>query len=172
MLRVVLAVALSTALLSVTLPALDVARHQHSEAVVRAEVEELTAVIRTVQDGQAPTPLGTPGARRVVEVRLPHRSFTDAGIDYLAIGGRSTSAGSDTNSEAEANGSHSVPAITWRIDGGRERTRRLPAVTVRHASPSGRVGDPLVLREPGTVRVAVTRAVRGNRTMVVVRRLG
>lgn len=160
MLRVVLAVALATAVLAVSLPAIDTASTDRTDATIRAEVDALETAVRDLQRNDGAVPQGTNGARRVVAVRLPARGWTSARLEYLAIGGQIGGCQVDRNGTT----------VTWRVEGGRTGTRRLAGVAVEHAGDAGDDG-PLVLREPGTHRLALALVKRaGNRT-VLVRRL-
>lgn len=157
MLRVVVAVALATALLSVTVPALDVAKRDRGSTQIERSVERLTAAVADLRDREAAVPAGEAGARRVVTVRLPARTWSTAGVEYLAIGGR-------------PDGSSGHAAAAWRVAGGHERARQVSGVRVEGdgaRSPEG----VLVVERPGTHRLELELVERDGRRIVVVRRL-
>lgn len=161
MLRVVVAVALSVALLAVSLPALETARRDHSHQRVGAELDRLATAIRDVHAREAAVRDESASTRRVVTLRLPARAWTDAGIDFVAIGGTPDR---PPTSEREA------PTFVWQVSGGQREKRELRAIHVEVRTQ--RNGDgPLVVREPGTHRLAVSLVAHANRTVVVVRRL-
>lgn len=143
MIRVVLAVVLATALIGVSLPAIDDARRDHTETVVRAE---LTQVERAATDLLQTDDPADDGARRVVTVRFPTKSWTDAGVD-------------DVTMAASQDGSGG--RFTWTVEGGPERVRPVPEIPLRTAD-----GDPLRLAESGRHRLVLT--LDGNRTAPVV----
>lgn len=159
MLRVVVALGLAVALLAVSVPALETARSEHSDRRVSAELNELTAAIADLQAREAAVRTDRVQPRRVVTVRLPGRSWTDAGIEYVAIGGHPDRPAGDERTES---------AIVWRTTGGRVRTRSLPGVSVE-ADTADRDDGPLVIREPGRHRLAVSLVAREHRTVVTVR---
>lgn len=160
MLRVVVAIVLAVALLSVSLPALDTARHDHSEQRVHATLARLTAAIADVHAREAAVREGAAGAQRIVTVRLPARTWADAGIEYLAIGAHPDHPGVD-----EANES----TFVWQVTGNQPQERRVTSVPVEADTESDE--NPLVIQEPGVHRLVVTLSERRNRTVVVVKRL-
>lgn len=164
MLRAVIAVSLATALLGIGLAGLDTARHEHSDAQVRGEIEHLTAAIHDVHAREAAVGTSDDAARRVVTLRLPERDWTNAGIDYVQIGG--------TIDQTDAGGNVSDAAggtIGYRVAGNHEQHLTLDGIRIE-GGPSGE--RPLVIGESGTHRLAVSLVDRdGNRT-VVVERLG
>lgn len=159
MLRVVVAVALATAMLAVSLPAIDGASADRTSVIVRAEVDTLETAVRDLKTGDGAVPEGISGARRVVTVRLPARGWTSTRLEYLAIGSRIDP------SRAEQN----ETAFAWRVESGPVQTRRLPGIQIEHADGDG--DDPLVLREPGPHRLALTLVEHAGNRSVVVRRL-
>lgn len=158
MLRVVVAVVLTVALLAVTLPALETARHDRSAQRVQGELDGLTAVIRDVHTREDAVPAGRAGARRVVTIRLPARTWTDAGVEYVAIGGSPPDTGMDERTKT---------TFAWQVTGQRPHERRLD-IPVEGGPPNE---GPLIIRSPGVHRLAISRVRRGNRTVVVVQRL-
>jgi hypothetical protein len=161
MLRVVVAVALAVALLAVSLPALETARADRSEHRVEGEIDGLAAAIEDVHARESAVRAGSAGARRVVTLRVPAQSWTDAGIEYVAIGGRPDRSDVDDRNST---------VLAWRVTGREPRERRIPDVTVAGDT----VGDSgsVVIREPGVHRLSVSLTECGNGTAIVVRRLG
>jgi hypothetical protein len=131
--RVALTVVLGVALLGVALPAVDAGRVDRTTAALDSTAERIArtgAHLRAVED---PTPPGVPGARAVVTVDVPHRSWHAAGVAYVAVGGA-----------PEAAGNRSV--VVYRIEGKQPKTVPL-AFPVR--TPHG----PLVYRTAGDHRL-------------------
>lgn len=160
MLRVVVAVALATAVFAVSLPAIDAAGRDRTSATVTVEVDALETAIRDLQRSDSAVPYDTSGARRVVTVRLPARGWTSTRLAYLAIGSRLTESRDDRNETA----------VAWQVEDGSVQTRRLPGVRLEHADCDGD-DEPLVLREPGEHRLALTLVERAGKRTVLVRRL-
>lgn len=135
MLRAVLAVVLATALLGASLPAVDRARQDHSGTTVRTELDRVERAANSLIDADDPTIVGT-GARRVVTVRLPKESWTDAGTDAVSFAS-----------------SHEGPGgrLAWTVRGGMRHVRHLPNVPLRTAT-----GDPLTLRSAGNHRLVLS----------------
>jgi hypothetical protein len=159
MLRVVVAVALATAILAVSLPAIDAAGRDRTSATVTDEVDALETAVRDLQHSDGAVPQGTSGARRVVTVRLPDRGWASARLAYLAVGGRPGASCVD----------RTETALAWQVVDGPVQTRRLPGVQLEHADGDGD-DDPLVLREPGKHRLVLTLVERaGDRTVRVQR---
>lgn len=146
MIRVVLAVALTTALLGASLPAIDDARRDHTESTVGTELRGIERAATNLLDTDDPT---ENGARRVVTVRLPARSWSDAGVDAVTIG----------RSRAGHGG-----RLTWAAVGGRQRVRRFPDVPLRTGD-----GDALTLEASGRHRLVVSLAGNGTDPVVTVR---
>ncbi|WP_136715815.1 DUF7311 family protein [Halorientalis salina] len=161
MLRVVVAVALAVALLAVTLPALETARADRSEHRVEGEIDGLAAAIEDVYARESAAPAGSAGARRVVTLRVPAQSWTDAGIEYVAIGGRPDWSDVDDRNST---------VLAWQVTGREPQERRIPDVTV--AGDTGGDTGSVVIREPGIHRLSVALIERGDETAVVVRRVG
>ncbi|MFD1586946.1 hypothetical protein ACFR9U_08120 [Halorientalis brevis] len=161
MLRVVVAVTLSVALLTVTLPALETARRDRSDRRVTAELDRLAAAIQDVYAREAAVSPDATGAQRIVAVRIPTRSWTGAAVEYVAIGAHPERAEVDERNET---------TFGWQVSGARSRTRRLADVPVEAATP-GDGDSPLVIREPGRHRLALSLVVRDGQRTVVVRRV-
>lgn len=143
MIRVVLAVVLTTALLGVSLPAIDDARRGHTETTVGTELREIERAATGLLDTDDPA---EDGARRVVTVHLPARSWSDAGVDAVTIG----------QSRAGSGG-----RFTWSAEGGTRLVRRLPEIPLRTDG-----GDAVTLDAPGRHRLVLS--LDGTRTDPVV----
>lgn len=83
MIRVVLAVALTTPLLGVSLPVIDDARKGHTETAVRTELQRVERAATDLLETNDPT---DEGARRVLELRFTTRRWSDAGVESVTIG--------------------------------------------------------------------------------------
>ncbi|MEF8829222.1 MAG: hypothetical protein V5A49_09310, partial [Haloarcula sp.] len=79
--RLVLAVAVMTALFGATAPALSTARADAATSSMERQLEELAAELETLVEADDATSDGD--AQRVVEIRLPARTYTSAGVDHL-----------------------------------------------------------------------------------------
>lgn len=71
MIRVVLAVLLSTALLAVSLPAVDTARSQRAATLAAEQATELATTADRLARRNDAVPAGVAGATRLLEVRVP-----------------------------------------------------------------------------------------------------
>ncbi len=160
MLRVVVAASLAVSLLAVSLPAVETARHDHSEQRIAAELDGVAAAIRDVHAREAGVSANEAGARRVVTVRLPPRTWTDAGVEYVAIGAHPDRPAVEVRNQT---------TFVWQVSGSQPRTRRLSGVSVE-AGPVNGNDEPLVIREPGAQRLAVSLTERDGKRVVVVRR--
>lgn len=147
MIRVVLVVALSVALLGVALPAIDDARTERTATRLDATAERLDRASTDIADSEDPTEPGAAGARRVVPFRLRERSPSDAGAAYLSIGGT-------------PNGSGQRDVVAYRVRGS---TARVLDVGVDLRTPDG----PVVFRAAGRHR-AVFGLVRDDDGLGVV----
>lgn len=117
MLRVVLAVLTATALLGIATPAVQSARIDHADARIVAELEELERAGRALSDrNDARYADGEPGARRVITVTLPERTWGRAGTEFLRLPSPNTSLGATRGT---------VRRATWRVMGGAVHRRRL-----------------------------------------------
>jgi hypothetical protein len=116
MLRVVLAVLTAGALLAVATPAVQSVRVDHAGAQVAAELDELERAGRLLSDRNEPAPgEDVPGARRVVTVSLPDRTWGQAEIEYLRLQ-PPTASGESTPGGGQA---------VWRVAGGTVHRRVL-----------------------------------------------
>jgi len=146
-LRVVLAVVLTGALVAAATPAISVAAADRADNSVDRQLTALAADLETMVETDDPST--GPGARAVVELRLPERTLTSAGVDHLSFHSR-----------------EGVGVATWRVGDAGTRSTRLAGVPVRAA------GGDLTLRESGTHRLVFGLRSRANGTVLTVRRLG
>ena len=141
MIRAVLAVSLAVALLGVSLPVVEEAGRVHSDTRVTNQLDRVESAARALRARSAATRQGAT-ARRTLSVSLPVRTWAHPGLAELTIpppGGRA--------------------AVTWRVEGGPEHSRRLlggdvvgppGGLTLR----SGGIREVvLLLRPDGTVQV-------------------
>ncbi|WP_336336944.1 DUF7311 family protein [Haloarcula brevis] len=119
--RLVLAVAVTTALAGATAPALSTARADAADGTMERQLDELAAELTTLVETDDATPHGD--ARRVVGLRLPARTYTSAHVDYLRFRERA-----------------GVGVATWKI-GSRERTELLVDVPIRPTVPTDRLEE-------------------------------
>jgi len=148
MIRAVLAIVLTTALLGASLPAIDDARRDHTEATVRTELdqfEQAAARLLATDD-----PVTGDGARRIVRLTVPAKRWSDAGVDSLTIDGWQNGL---------------AGRITWTPTTGSQRVRRLPDVPLRTPGPG-----PLTLDTAGTYRLVLSLDGTETRPVVTVRR--
>jgi hypothetical protein len=145
--RIVLAAVTTTALLAASSPALSAARADRADATVERQLSTLSERLSSLAAHNDATPAGA--ARQVVTLRLPERTVTTAAVDRLTV--------------QTANGSC---IATWTV--GDRRRGREPLVDV----PVRPTDGALVLREPGTHRLAFTLTTSGGDPAVVVDRLG
>lgn len=150
MIRAVLAVLVTTALLAASLPAVDAARRDHTDAVVREQIDGVVRAARTL--AATNDPVAGPGARRVVAVHLPARSWVHAGVHALRIAGGTNGSGG---------------RFRWRPTDGHQRTRRVPGLRLRtHHDRSVSVS------EPGRHLLALALDGTPARPVVTVQRVG
>lgn len=147
MIRVVLAVVLTTALLGASLPAIDDARRDHTDAAIRAELRTVERAATSLLETDDPT---DDGARRVVTVRLPTRSWTDARTEEVTIGPATDGRGG---------------RFSWTVAGGTRQVRRLAEVPLR--TPDG---DPVSLTGTGRKRLVLSLDGSSAEPVVTVRR--
>jgi len=147
--RTVLAVLLATALLAVSLPALDDARQERAATAVATDIDALQRAAGDLLAADDPT--DGAGARRVFTFRLPARQWTNAGIEQVTITPR-------------ADG---TPAsVSWRVDGDRTMSRPLPGLPLQ--TPTG---APLRLQSQGRHRLVLALSGTPGSPVVTVRRL-
>ncbi|WP_435345410.1 DUF7311 family protein [Haloarchaeobius sp. HRN-SO-5] len=135
MIRVLLAVAVTLALVAAATPAIDAARESRSERLVRTDLAAVERAATGLLASEEPTPGA--GARRVVSVRLPDGTPTTSSVDWVAIGGRPGADDPDPH------------VLAYAVAGRQPRTVSLPV-------PVKTGGDPLVLHGPGTYELELT----------------
>lgn len=166
--RVLTAAALAVALLSAVLPAVDAAREDRADSLVRGELDRLERAARSLKTDDVGGK-GVPGARRTVELSIPRASWAAAPVAYVAVGGVPVAeAGSKTGTGAAPPASDAAEAVVaYRLRDGTPRT-------VRVDDPRLRTPDGPVVLGPGRHRLVLSLTrVRGDgrpRTAVVVRR--
>lgn len=161
MLRVVVAVVLAAALLGVAQPAIEDGRETAAQRAVERELIAVERAITTLET-QAAVPYGQSGARQVVELDLPERSFGSAGIEYVAIGGV----------PGEGGGSN---LLAYRVTDRPPDTVRLDAdLRIEHSrgERSWLVDEPLVLRTGGRHRLTFEPVRYDGQRVVVVQQVG
>ena len=117
MIRVVLAVCLTVALLAVVTPAVDEGREARTAIHLDHVVDRIDRAARSLRAHEDPTRPSVASARRIVRFRLPQRSWTAVGASLWIDG--------------------ADDAIGYRLDGHRTRRTRLRGVDLR--TPDGRV---------------------------------
>ncbi|MHC3378582.1 DUF7311 family protein [Haloarcula sp. H-GB5] len=125
--RLVLAVAVMTALVGVSAPALSTARADTASDTMERQLDELEAELTTLVETDDATTNGD--ARRVVEIQLPVRTYTNAGVSQLQFAERA-----------------GVGIATWTVE-SRKQTERLVGISIRTTAATDR------LDEPGTHRL-------------------
>jgi len=141
--RTVLAVLLTVALLAAVTPAVDEGRERRTAIHLDRVVDRIDRAARSLHAHEDPTAPDVAGARRIVSVRLPERSWTAVGARLWIDGERDL--------------------IGYRLDGGRARRTRLPGVDLR--TPGGRL-----VVDGGSRRRLELSLVRDDGVGVVVRR--
>lgn len=140
--RLVLAVAIMTALFGATAPTLATARADAAHSAMERQLGELRAELATLVETDAATSDGD--AQRVVAIRLPAQTYTSVGVDNLRFRARS-----------------GVGVATWQIN-SHKRTERLVDIPIRTTASANR------LDEPGTHRlVFVLTQSDGQRVLTV-----
>jgi len=157
-LRVVLAVALTVAIVAVALPGIDGAAERRTAHEIRGEVERVANAGESLLNRDERTAGRSGGARRVVSVSLPSRSLAAAGVDYLAIGGSPVEEWEPPTVRSRR--------VTYRLRDGPRRQFRVP-VPLRPA------GDrPLVLQGGRSHRLVLSLGLHDGKRVVLVTRAG
>lgn len=146
MLRVVLVVLLAVGVVGASLPAVERARVASTDTRLEGEVSSLRTALADLLARDDPGA----GARRVVTLRVPARSWGHAGVARLAVGV------GDTRSER----------VVWRTRGGRERSVRLPVPV------DARDGDAFRVAAAGRHRLMLALRTGPGGPVVVARHLG
>lgn len=145
-LRVAFTVALALALLAASLPAIDSARVQHSEARIAAEVQRLERAATALAAENDAVETGQP-ARSRLTLHLPSRSWGNSGVGQFRI-----LPGCATRD------------VVWSARGGRRQSHRLSSVTLVGAT--GGLG----IADGGRSRLVLELRRQDDRRLVVVRR--
>jgi hypothetical protein len=161
MYRAVVAVVLASALLAASLPGVELAARERSDATLAAEADRLRTAMADLRHRESAVRTG-PGARRIVTVGIPARSRTAAAVTALALGGVP---------EWSAPSNRTAVDLAWRVEGGPVTTRRVPGIRVVHFRDGRAADEPLVLDAPGEHRLALTRIERDGEALIAVRRL-
>lgn len=144
--RATIAIALAVALLGASLPTVETARIQHSEARVVAEVQRLERTATALGAENEVVDTGQP-ARSRFTLRLPSRSWGEAGIErFRLLPGCATG------------------DVVWTVRGGSEQSYRFS--TVRLSGPAGG----LVISDGGRSRLVLELRRERGRRVVVARR--
>jgi len=145
--RVVLGVVLTAALVAAATPAMEAASTDSADSTVDRQAAELGDQLQKMVDTNDPT-TGR-GARHVTEFRLPEETVTSAAVTELRLHSR-----------------EGVGVATWRVGESGTTSRHLVDVPIRAD------GGAFTLRESGTHRLAFTLQSVSGRTVITVRRLG
>jgi hypothetical protein len=141
--RVVLAVLLTVALLAAATPAVDEGRETRTAVHLDRVIDRVDRAARSLRAHEDPTPPEMAGARRIVRFSLPERSWTAVGASLWIDGERDL--------------------IGYRLDG--RRAHRTPFRGIDIRTPNGR----LVVDGSGRYRLDLS-LVRDDGVGVVVTR--
>lgn len=144
--RVAFTVALAVALLAASVPAIDAARVQHSEARVTTELQRLDREATALAAENDAVAGGRPASARVT-LHLPSRSWGERGLEEFRI-----LPGCVTRD------------VVWRVRGGTTQSYRASPVPV--AGPT----DGLVIGDGGRYRLVLELRRQRGRRVVVARR--
>lgn len=149
-LRVVLSVLLSTALVGVSLPAIDQAALEATDTRVQADLRQFQSAVQTLP--QQTDPVGPDDAliHQTITLTLPEKSWTSAPLEYVQI-------------EPTRTGG----ILRWQVNGGHEHTIFVEKVPIQ--TPESATG--IHLTKPGTHRLSLTLVERNEERVVVLRRL-
>ena len=146
--RVVLAVMLTAALLAVATPAMADAGATRADSAMDRQLTALSADLGTMVETDDPT--AGPGARHVAELRLPGRSLTSAAVTELRFVTR-----------------EGVALAAWRVGDDARSHARLAGVPVRTVG-----SGPLTIRESGSHRLVFELRSESGEPVLTVKRLG
>lgn len=85
MIRYVLAVLLSVAILALATVAIDASASDRTEAELRMAIADVEAAAAELVAYEEPSPDGHPNPQRVVEISIPSRSLTTTDVSHLEI---------------------------------------------------------------------------------------
>lgn len=172
MIRVVLAVLLSVALLAVSTTALSHAQDRRANHLAGGTLADLRDAVVDLHRTDAVVGHADDAAKRVLEVEVPAGGIANTRVSYVAIGG--------VPGRAVPNDTDERDVVAYRLRGGPVRRRWIPVdlrVPARGSRDDGGGGSivglapdskPLVLREP--TRVVLSLLERGGRAVVLARR--
>ena len=143
--RLVIAVVITAALIGASMPAVQTVRIDHADATVARQLDTLSTRLQAMVERDDPA-LG-PGAQLRVDIRLPHRSFVRSRITALSFR-------TDNN----------TTVATWRAGDRGWTRRRLVDFPLRSA------GTDLALHTAGTHRLVFGYRIADERRVVTVRR--
>lgn len=146
--RVVLAVTLTTALLAVATPAMSAAGADRADSTMDRQLSALADDLGALVETNDPT-VG-PGASHVVALRLPDRSLTSVAVTQLRFHSR-----------------EGVGLASWRVGDDATSHTRLAGVPIRAVD-----GGALTVREPGNHRLVFELRLRAGEPVLTVARLG
>ncbi len=144
MLRVVLVVVLTTALLGVAMPTVEDAREAAARETLATQLDRLDRTAQRLLERNDVPPPGVAGPRRVVTLSLPGRTWGNAGLDWLWL-----PAANDTSP-------------TWQVRGGSSHVWRPSAPIIAREN--------LTIRDGGRIRLVLTARRTGAGPAVVVSR--
>lgn len=138
MIRYVLAVILTAALLAIGMAGVDHAATVRSEQQVETQVEEIESAVTELVETEAPTSPGRDGARRVLELDLPDDDLTSKPVEVLRI-------------RPDPGG---VSIVEYRVDGRINRTEYVDAIIENSNDGSSEVTD--LSGQQGTVTLVLS----------------
>jgi len=138
MIRYVLAIVLTTALLGIGVAGVDHAATIRSEQQVETQVAKIESAATSLLETEEPTPPGRNGARRVIELDLPGDGFASKPVEMLRI-------------RPDPSG---VSIIEYRIDERVNRTRHVGTIIENQNAGSSNVTD--LSGQKGSVTLALS----------------
>ncbi|WP_332898332.1 DUF7311 family protein [Haladaptatus sp. CMSO5] len=149
-LRVVLATLLATALVAVSLPAIERASVESTETQLRATMSQFQTAIETLPERTDPVSPERALTHQTLTLRLPERAWTRARVSSVRIAPTPTGG-----------------VLRWQVSAGAVHTVFIEGVPLKTpAQPDG-----IQLTEPGTHRLALTLETHDGTPAVAVRRL-
>ncbi|CCQ32359.1 hypothetical protein HLRTI_001018 [Halorhabdus tiamatea SARL4B] len=121
MIRYVLAILLTVALLGIGVAGVDHATTIRSEAQVETQIAEIESAVTSLHETEEPTPTEQAGARRVLELDLPSSGFASEPVDTFRI-------------RPDAPG---ITTIEYRVDGRMTRTKHIETIIKNHNASDG-----------------------------------
>jgi len=121
MIRYVLAIVLTTALLGIGVAGVDHVATVRSEAQVERQLAEIESAVTALRDTEELTPPGQPGARRVVELDLPADRFASRRATTLRL-------------QPDPRG---ITTIEYRVGDRMTRTKHVEAIVRNRETATG-----------------------------------